>query len=173
MPVSIRPALPADTPHVSAVLCEAAEWIARTGIRMWKADELSESRVARDVEAGLFHVAIVDDEVAGTVKFQLTDLEFWPDMDQAECAFIHRLAVRRRHAGGEVADALMTWAVDRARTLGRRYLRMDTEASRTRLRARYERFGFRHHSNRHVGPYFVARYEIDLGPRERAAPAGK
>ena len=173
MPLFIRQATAADTAVVSAVLCEAAEWIAQTGVRMWKADELSEARVASDVEAGLFHVAVVDDEIAGTIKFQLTDLEFWPDVDQAACAFIHRLAVRRRHAGGKVAEALMTWAAGRARALGRRYLRMDTEASRLRLRARYERFGFRHHSDRQVGPYFVARYEIDLDGWEPAGPAAK
>jgi GNAT superfamily N-acetyltransferase len=162
MSLVIRQADVAETAAVSAVLSEAAAWLAATGRPMWKADELSPARIAADVGNRLFHVAVIDGDIVGTVKFQLTDLEFWPDVPQAECAFIHRLAVRRRAAGGDVADALMRWAVDRARSLGRRYLRLDTEASRTRLRERYERFGFRHHSNRQVGPYFVARYEIDL-----------
>lgn len=47
-------------------------------------------------------------------------------------------------------------------TLGLRYLRLDCEASRARLRALYERIGFRFHSNKLVGPYFVARYEYDV-----------
>jgi hypothetical protein len=42
-------------------------------------------------------------------------------------------------------------------------LRLDCEASRPRLRAVYEGFGFRHHSDRQVGPYFVSRYEYALG----------
>jgi hypothetical protein len=34
--------------------------------------------------------------------------------------------------------------------------------SRPWLRAVYERSNFRHHSDRQVGPYFVARYELAL-----------
>jgi hypothetical protein len=42
------------------------------------------------------------------------------------------------------------------------FLRLDCEASRARLRAVYERIGIRFHSNKQVGPYFVARYEYDV-----------
>jgi hypothetical protein len=57
---------------------------------------------------------------------------------------------------------MLMWAKARAMTLGRTYLRLDTEASRVRLRAVYERFGFRYHSDWRYGPYLVARYEIEL-----------
>jgi predicted N-acetyltransferase YhbS len=156
----IRAATRADTAAVAAVLQEAAAWLASRGAPMWKANELAPGRLAADVAAGLFFVAESDGTIAGTIKFQLTDAEFWPDVPDGESAFIHRLAVCRRFAGGGVAGALLAWAVARTRALDRRYLRLDCEASRTRLRARYERFGFRHHSDRRVGPYLVARYEI-------------
>jgi hypothetical protein len=55
--------------------------------------------------------------------------------------------------------------VERTRALPRRYLRLDCEASRPRLRAFYESFGFRYHSDKHVGPYHVSRYEFDVAPR--------
>jgi hypothetical protein len=43
---------------------------------------------------------------------------------------------------------------------------LDCEASRPRLRAVYERFGFRHLDDRQVGPYYVSRYTlvVDSGP---------
>jgi GNAT superfamily N-acetyltransferase len=88
---------------------------------------------------------------------------------QNDSAFIHRLAVRRRFAGGEISSALLLWAIARTHTLGRRYLRLDCEASRARLRALYERIGFRFHSNKQVGPYFVARYEFDVTEISRGA----
>jgi orotate phosphoribosyltransferase/GNAT superfamily N-acetyltransferase len=134
---------------------------------MWKGDELAPARIADDVSNGLFYVAECDGEIAGTIKFQLEDKLFWPDVSQAESAYFHRLAVRRRFAGGVVSVAMMGWAVERARSLGRRYLRLDCEASRTRLRKVYEEFGFRHHSDRHVGPYFVSRYEYEIEPNLR------
>ncbi len=86
----------------------------------------------------------------------------WPDVPSGESAFIHRLAVRRAFAGGAVSTALLNWAIERARKLDKKFLRLDCEASRSRLRAVYERFGFRHHSDRKVGPYRVARYEFSL-----------
>jgi GNAT superfamily N-acetyltransferase len=81
---------------------------------------------------------------------------------QDDSAFIHRLAVRRRFAGGEVSSALLLWAIARTHMLGRRYLRLDCESSRLHLRALYERIGFRFHSNRQVGSYYLARYEYDV-----------
>ena len=126
---------------------------------MWRDDELVPSRIATDVEAGLFFIAECDGEAAGVVKFQLEDRQFWRDVPQSESAFIHRLAVRRQFAGSGISSALLSWAVERARLLRRDYLRLDCEASRPKLRAVCERFGFVHHSDRQVGPYFVSRYE--------------
>lgn len=154
--------MPEDTEAVSSVLQEAADWLAQSGSAMWKGDELSPARIADDVAKGLFYVAECDGEIVGTIKFQLEDTLFWPDIAQEESAFVHRLAVRRRFAGGAVSSAMLQWAVERARTLRRRYLRLDCEAARARLRKVYEQFGFRHHSDRHVGPYFVSRYEYEI-----------
>lgn len=67
-----------------------------------------------------------------------------------------------RLAGDELSAELLRWAGERAKSLGRGFLRLDYEASRPRLRAVYERCGFQHHSDREVGPYFVSRYELRL-----------
>ena len=126
---------------------------------MWRADELLASRIAADVDDGLFYMAKCDGKTAGVVKFQLEDLLFWPEVPHAQSAFVHRLAVKRQFAGAGISTALLHWAMERARSLSRDYVRLDCEASRPRLRAIYERFGFSHHSDAQVGPYFVSRYE--------------
>ena len=159
---SIRPATPRDAGVVVDVLREAALWLEQAGMPMWRGDELVAARIVADVAAGLFFLAECGGEVAGTVKFQLEDSEFWPDVPPHEAAYIHRLAVRRRYAGKGVSSALLHWAGGRTASLGRRYLRLDCEASRPRLRAFYERFGFCHHSNRRVGLYVVSRYEYEV-----------
>jgi GNAT superfamily N-acetyltransferase len=162
MDIEIRQATAADVATVSSILLEAANWLEERDMPMWRANELLPERVAKDVSEGLFFLGEDTGEPAGTIKFQLSDLEFWPDVPAHESAFIHRLAVRRRFSGGAVSAALLSWAVERTASLGRSYLRLDCEASRKRLRAVYERFGFQHHSDRQVGPYFVARYELTL-----------
>ena len=162
MNTQIRQADVRDTERVSNVLIEAADWLRERGVPMWSVDELAPDRITSDVARGDFFVAESCDEITGTVKFQLPDDLFWPDTPADEAAFIHRLAVRRSYSGGNISGALLRWAADRARSYHRRFLRLDCDASRPRLRAVYERFGFRYHSDRQVGPYLVARYEHEL-----------
>jgi GNAT superfamily N-acetyltransferase len=168
---TIRQATPPDARVVSDILNEAARWLAEEGNPMWKADELEPGRIAADVGQGLFFLADSAGTPAGTVKFQLEDRLFWPDQRQEEAAYVHRLAIRRRFAGTGVSAAILRWAAGRARELGRPYLRLDCEANRPRLRAFYEAFGFRYHSDRHVGPYHVSRYEYYVSHAD--APPGK
>ena len=161
-PVEIRVASALDAAAVADVLMDAAQWLADSGMSMWQMDELNATAIAADVEQGAFFLAWVAGEAAGTVRFQLEDPLFWPDAPSSDAAYVHRLAVRRRFAGSGVSTALLTWAADHARANGRRVLRLDCAASRVKLRALYERFGFRYHSDREVGPYVVARYEYFL-----------
>ncbi|MBD2725552.1 GNAT family N-acetyltransferase [Nostoc sp. FACHB-892] len=165
MYISIRQATIQDTVIVSDVLLEAALWLQERGIPLWGDSEVSLESISEDVANGLFFIAEWAGEPAGTIKFQLEDLLFWPDISQVESAFVHRLAVRRRYSGGKTSSALLTWAVEYAQTLGKRYLRLDCDASRPRLKALYEDFGFRHHSDRQVGAYFVSRYEYEIPPQ--------
>lgn len=166
MHLAIRQAVTEDTPVVSGILLEAAHWLQREGTPMWRDDEVVRERIVGDVSAGLFFLAESTGEAVGTLKFHCSDTVFWPDVPPDESAFVHRVAVRRRFSGGDASSQLLAWAAERALSLGRRYLRLDCEASRPRLRAVYERFGFQHHSDRQVGPYFVSRYQLLL-PRQR------
>jgi GNAT superfamily N-acetyltransferase len=160
--VRVRAATPEEAPIVASILAEVDAWVAALGTPMWELGEVDAVRVAAEVASGLFAIAWSEAEAAGTVKFQLEDPEFWPDRPGDNAAYIHRLGVRRKFAGGLISTALMTWAVERARGLGKDVLRLDCDADRTSLRAIYERFGFRYHSDRQVGPYYVARYEYVL-----------
>jgi GNAT superfamily N-acetyltransferase len=163
----IRKAAPGDAETVAGILHEAAQWLQESGMPLLEAGELEKASIHADVNQGLYLLAEISGEPAGIVKVQLDDPIFWPDMTGSDSAYVHRLAVRRRFAGAGLSAALLGSAAERARSLGRQSLRLDCPASRPRLRAVYERFGFRHHSDRRVGPYFVSRYEYDLaGPPE-------
>lgn len=162
LPVSVRQATLEDISLVSEILREAALWLEQQNMALWGEAEVSPEVVLQDIEVGLFYIAFYESAAAGVVKFQTEDLLFWSDVPQEDSAFIHRLAVRRSFAGGLVSTALMQWAVEHSRELGKRYLRLDCAADRSRLRQLYEKFGFRHHSDRQVGPYYVARYEYEV-----------
>ncbi|MCW1913889.1 GNAT family N-acetyltransferase [Luteolibacter sp. GHJ8] len=165
----IRQAAPGETGVVSGILQEAARWLVESGTPMWKDGELAPDRIAADVEAGLFYLAWAGSKAAGVFKMQPEDPLFWPDLPEGEALYLHRIAVRREFAGQGVMSSMIAFSRDATRQAGRRYLRLDCEAARPRLRAAYERLGFQTHSERQVGPYFVARYQQAIGP---ANPVG-
>ena len=158
----VRQAQPVDGRVVEDMLVEAARWVDALGEIMWEEGELAPELIAAEIGAGQFFIAEVDDEPAGLIRFQLEDRRFWPDLVHDDSAFIHRLVVRRRYKALGVSSTLLRWAVDRARSMGKRHLRLDCDASRLKLRVLYEGFGFRFHSCRQVGAYYVSRYEYPL-----------
>ena len=160
--IEVKQASLPDLDTISSILKEAAEWLRATGRLMWRDDELDPQRIYQDVAAGLFNLARYDGEPAGTIKFQLEDARFWPDLPGNDAAYVHRIAVRRQFAGKGISTRMLEWAVNHAAALGRSYLRLDCEADRQELRAIYERFGFHLHSYRDVGPYHLSRYEYVL-----------
>ena len=164
--VTVRQAMPPDAAAVQDMFEEAARWVDALGVVMWDEGELDPGRMVREIAAGQFFIAEIDGDPAGAVRFQLEDRLFWPDLAGDDSAFIHRLVVRRRYKGHGVSIALMHWAVSRARSIGKSYLRLDTDASRPKLRELYEGFGFQFHSFRQVGAYYVARYQYPLSDRQ-------
>jgi GNAT superfamily N-acetyltransferase len=170
MTIAIRQAQPCDAAIVEAMLVEAAQWVDALGEVMWETGELKTERIVAEIADGQFHLAIADGEPAGVIRFQLEDRLFWPDLPEDHTsAFLHRLVVKRRYKGQGISTALLQWAVDHARELGRSHLRLDCDESRPRLMALYERFGFQFHSFRQVGPYDVARYvyALNVAPEVR------
>ena len=166
----MKPAGMADLDTVSGILAEAASWLEHEGIPLWRTGELSAETIREDVQSGLFVLARCDGEAAGTMKYQLEDKVFWSDVAGDDAAFVHRVAVRRRYAGDMVSGTLLQWALERTKALGRRYVRLDCEAARPKLRGVYEQFGFRYHSDKSAGPYHVARYEYDVFAGEEKGP---
>jgi GNAT superfamily N-acetyltransferase len=165
--VALAIASPGEVADVCSILIEAARWQMEIGTALWLPEMLGPDRVGPDVAEGLFVLARSGGEPAGTFKFQLSDPMFWPELEGDDSAFLHRLAVRRKFAGLGVSTAMLDWAEDRARSLGRSYLRLDCDARRPRLRAVYERHGFALHDETRVmgesGQIFeTARYELRL-----------
>ena len=161
-PLLIRQAQPQDSETVFQILTEAAQWLVGRGIPLWREDEIALPTISSDVAAGHVYLAEQDGVAVGTVRFDLTDTDFWPDMPAGDAAYLHRLAVRRSVAGSDVSTHLLRWAALYALSLGKCYLRLDCEASRPKLKSLYESHGFLHHSDRQVGPYFVSRYEMEI-----------
>ena len=159
---NIQQATLANLNVTSKILTEAAIWLKEKGEPLWTTNELKPDKIKEDVTQGLFYIAYLDEKAAGVFKFQLEDKLFWSDVPNDESAFIHRIAVRRKFAGGAISSAMIEYAKKKTIKLGRRFLRLDCDASRPKLCAVYEKQGFTKYSNQQVGAFYIARYQIDL-----------
>ena len=171
MTPDIRQALPTETRLISDVLLEAAHWLQAIGQPLWKDTDLRPDRLLADVKAGLYYLACVDGEAAGVFKMQDEDAVFWPDVPPGESIFIHRIAIRRKFAGGQVTTAMVDYAKQTTAAMGKRFLLLDC-ASRPKLCRTYESQGFLKHSERQVGPYLVTRYQFEIITANNRAPLG-
>lgn len=164
--MAIRQAGIDDIERVAWVLGAAAARLVERSQPLWSAQEVSEAGVAEHVRAGMYHLAFVAGEPAGAFRFQLEDRWFWPDIAPGTSAFVHKVAVHPLHQGRGLAHVLLRHACVLTRQHGRDFLRLDCVAGRPKLRALYERFGFRHHSRKVIGTGAFERFELDV----RTAP---
>lgn len=147
----IRQARSGEAGLVADLLSSAAASLAEKGSALWGPAEVSEAAVKEHVRAGMYYLAFDDEGPVGVFRFQLEDGLFWPEVPDGSSAFLHKMAVHPHKQGRDLAQAILGHACELARQHGRRFLRLDCAAGRPKLRAVYERFGFRHHSEKTLG----------------------
>ena len=154
---------PEEESLVADILSSAAAGVAERGDALWSAAEVNEAAVKEHVRAGMYYAAFDDEGPVGVFRFQLEDRLFWPEVPDDSSAFVHKIAVYPHEQGRDVAQALLHYACELTRKHGRRFLRLDCIGGRPKLRAVYERFGFRHHSVKNLGDRVFDRFELEIG----------
>lgn len=138
----VRRATEADIGETVDVLREGAAYMRTVEAPAWDDARIGPDFVASLVGARELIVASSEGRIAGCLAMQTRDGIFWADRPGDDAFYLHKIAVRRAFAGQGVVDALIEWVCAEARATGRAFLRLDC-ANKPRLRARYERLGFR------------------------------
>jgi len=142
--------------QVSKILTDAAIWLQEIKKPLWPPEEVSVEALAQDLFK--YYICYVEGKPAGTLRYQLEDPDFWPEITDDKSAFIHKLAVDRNFAGKGISTTLLQWAVDTTRSIGRQFLRVDFDPTRKSLKKLYEGFGFVFDSSKDMRDFFVHRY---------------
>jgi GNAT superfamily N-acetyltransferase len=145
---TIRRAELADLPAMIALRTEAEQWLRQQGITQWTSDYFDYARnvMTASVEAGIAWVVEHDDEVVATASLSPdADMDFWTIADVPDSAlYLGKMIVARQYAGRGFGDGILDWASNRARILGRNWLRIDVRRDNARLQAYYLNRGFVH-----------------------------
>lgn len=164
-----------DVPAVVGLLAEASSWLKARGVIQWPG-RFPEDLLLATVSRQELYLVLHGGEIAGTVTLQWSDRMFWGD--RADAGFIHRLAIKRSHAG--IGKQVVAWAEEMVVRRNRQYLCLDTVSTNGRLRRYYEDLGFtavgsvggpvgHPHTDAH-GHWEAVLYEKAVGAASQVAP---
>jgi len=148
----IRKATVADLDALDALFSEARSTIATLGIDQWQNGYPSLSVISEDIDTGRSYVVEMENEVVGTFVL-ITDGEptydrifdgAWLTGDTDDYVAIHRVAISVARRGSGLSTAVLSYAADVAKGLGRTSLRIDTHRGNVVMRRMLQRHGFVH-----------------------------
>lgn len=166
MGLDVRLASIEDVDMVVGLLSDAARWMGEVGMDQWP-DPFPRAIVVASIEGRQTYLARTGDQVVGSIALYDEDPDFW-GVRPPDALYVHRLVVSIESRGGGLGAQLLDWAHDQAGVRDRGWLRLDTGANNTALRAYYERLGFRHveditvtlpGAGRDEGPWHGSLYE--------------
>ncbi|HTZ61440.1 MAG TPA: GNAT family N-acetyltransferase [Thermoplasmata archaeon] len=158
----MRVARPIDLPEILEILADVSEWEVEEGLPHPWPNPFPASRLLPSIDREELYLADLRGGVgAGTVTLQWSDAPFWGERPP-DAGYVHRLAVRRRHAGRGVGRRILEWAASETQARGRAYVRLDCLEDAPRLHRYYEAAGFSPRGTVTVGGLRCALFERSL-----------
>jgi GNAT superfamily N-acetyltransferase len=148
--VNIELASPADLPMIRVAYEHGRTLQRETGSSVWP--EFGDDAILAEVNRGsLFRV--IDDEGAPAGIFTVADEDpaIWGTLERGSHIYLHRIARAPDWSGRGLMDAILSWAIDRCRMLGREGIRIDTWGENAPLISFYESRGFSLAGRRQIG----------------------
>lgn len=137
-----------DQPELAIdILREVGQWLVDRDQTLWEIDTLTSENLLDSYTAGNLYVMYAQlggtrSEPAAVFILQWEDPLYWPDVPANTSGFIHKLAIRRAFTGQNLFAAILDFCRTECLRRGIKTLQLETDATRPRLMAFYERHGF-------------------------------
>ena len=154
--IHIHPASSNQVLIAISIINEAATWLSSKGFQQWQTGSF-EKKIEDAANREELYLVKLDDQLAGTFILQWADPSFWGEKPD-DAGYIHKLAIRRRFSAQKLGGFLLNWTEKRVVATGRKYLRLDCDASNPFINRYYLKAGFSYQGKE--GNYNL--YEKDL-----------
>jgi ribosomal protein S18 acetylase RimI-like enzyme len=108
--------------------------------RTWKGFDLD--MIETEIKENRQWKIVIDDQIACIFAITFNDLAIWGEKDQNDGIYIHRIVTNPDFRGASFVKIIVTWAKEYAKSLPRKYVRMDTWGDNQRLIDYYQECGF-------------------------------
>jgi GNAT superfamily N-acetyltransferase len=141
--VQIQHSEAVDLPLILSLFGSAIAYQESKGYEVWP--RFSEEMILSEIEEKRHWKIIDHGQVACIFSVLYADPLIWGDeRDKEPSVYLHRIAVNPVFKGRNMMELVRDWALDHARSAGRRFVRMDTWGHNENLRNYYIRCGFRY-----------------------------
>lgn len=140
----IRKAVEEDIDVIEDILRDAVLWMNVNNIpNLWNKENIRWNRISESYSINDFYIAYVGNKPVGCMAVTDEDKTYWKDIEKGTSLYIHKLAVKQEARGRGISKELIDYAKEKAVTNNIKFLRLDCNAERMKLRAIYEKQGFK------------------------------
>jgi GNAT superfamily N-acetyltransferase len=161
-----------DWTNASEILCRVVDRLAHLGRHLWTMDQVSMQGLKESYSLEDLHFLMLNDRRIGVVFLQESDSMFWPEINENDSLFVHKLALDPTFQGkgnGIIAVSKVLRAAD-ARGLS--WLRLDCD-DRSELHCFYQQCGFDFVDLKEMPNFKVARYQLLTSTGKRRQKAAR
>jgi GNAT superfamily N-acetyltransferase len=160
--IAIRQADLGDTSIIEDILLDVVQWLDSNNMHQWERKNVLWEHLQQFYRVDDFCLAYSEKNPVGCMALTDYDPVFWPDIPRGKSLFIHKMGVKRIARGKGVFDALIGYAKDSCIKRGIPWIHIDCHQSRTKVRALYEKHGFRCVAETLLGDYSTALYSYNM-----------
>ena len=146
----------------SGLICAVAQALEDRGQKLWDQEWLQPQALLEKYGLESMHLARIDGEPVAAFVLLDTDPDFWPNVTVGESLFIHKLVVARAWKGHNLSARVLDFGVNQVLERGKKFLRLDTDATRPALCDLYEKYGFTRVGRKQTQSFDYALYELEV-----------
>jgi GNAT superfamily N-acetyltransferase len=146
----------------SSLICSVAQELENQGQPLWDQEWLQPQALIEKYGLESMHLGWINGLPVAAFVLLETDPEFWPDILENESLFIHKVVVARAWKGHNLSSQVLDFAARQVLERGKKFLRLDTDATRPALCNLYERYGFTRVGRRLIKDFDYALYELEV-----------
>ncbi len=152
-PLSCRPTEEADLPRIMEIVGDARESLRRHGVDQWQGPYPTEDIFLADIAHGESCVILHGAETAAFFTLSTRPEPAYDDIRDGKWTagvswcVLHRCAVAKAYRGSGMAEAMLRFVEERARSLGCRSIRVDTHRKNKPMQRMLRDAGYRYRGN--------------------------
>ena len=120
----------------------------RKGYNLWP--QFERSLIETEIEEKRHYKIIENENVLGIFSVMYSDPVIWGERDKNDAVYLHRITVNPQFEGRKIMLPIRAWAIDHARQLEKKFVRMDTWGTNEQLRKYYIDCGFTYIGQQHL-----------------------